>query len=161
KGRHVWAALNDAGVGGKFTADEIARQIQITRLQAGSDGEIHYHLRSITENPALNTIVRKEYAVPALVPSTPWLDSTPPNKPKLTVTLEKDSANARWENGGAKPARWWVLQTRDGNTWTTDILPGAQNSHYFEKPTFDAISIRAVDRLGNLSAPDVLAAKKD
>lgn len=160
KGRHVWAALNDAGVGGKFMADEIARQIQITRLQTGSSGDVHYHLRSITENPALNAIVRKEYAVPALVPATPWLDSIPPEKPKLTITAEKDSANVRWKNEGAKPARWWVLQFQTGNVWTTEILPGVQTSRYFDKPNFDAISIRAVDRLGNLSAPDVWEAKK-
>jgi uncharacterized lipoprotein YddW (UPF0748 family) len=160
QGRHIWAAVNDAGVGGKFTAAEIGRQIQLTRLQAGSSGEVHYHLRSITENPALRAVVSNEYNTPALVPTTPWMDSTRPEKPQLSVFGGENSAKVSWNNAGPKPARWWVMQTLQAGKWTTQILPAVQTTYYFEKPAFDAISIRAVDRLGNLSAPEVLAVEK-
>ena len=75
KGRHVFAALNDAAVGEKFPADEITRQIQIVRTQTSVSGEIHYHLRSVAENPALAAVVQSQYAQPALVQTSPWINS--------------------------------------------------------------------------------------
>ncbi|HEY2329900.1 MAG TPA: family 10 glycosylhydrolase [Verrucomicrobiae bacterium] len=148
---HVFAALNDAGVGTKFSADEIARQIQAVRTQTSNGGEVHYHLRSITDNPALAAVVRVQYALPALVPVTTWLDSTPPEKPGLTVTGGNNSTSIGWENGGAEPAQWWLLQVCRSNLWTTEILPAAQTNRVLEISKPDAVSLRAVDRLGNLS----------
>jgi uncharacterized lipoprotein YddW (UPF0748 family) len=160
KTHHVYAALNDAAVGTKFSADEIARQIQIVRAQNGNGGEIHYHLRSVLENPALAAAVRAQYAQPALVPATPWLDALPPEKPKLSVTAGENSTSLRWENNGTEPAKWWVLQVCHSNIWTTEILPAAQTIRELPVSKPDAVSLRAVDRLGNLSAPTVLAPRK-
>jgi uncharacterized lipoprotein YddW (UPF0748 family) len=74
-GRRVYAALNDAAVGSKFSEDEIGRQIEAVRAQAGNSGEIHYHLRNLLENPALAKIVAQKYAQPALPPLMPWLET--------------------------------------------------------------------------------------
>ena len=73
QGRRVYAALNDAAVGSKFSEDEIGRQIDVVRALAGNSGEIHYHLRNLLENPALAKIVAQKYAQPALPPLMPWL----------------------------------------------------------------------------------------
>ena len=156
KGRHVWAGLYDA----KFPADEITRQIQAVRTQTGNGGAIHYHLRSVLENAALTASTRAQYAQPALIPATPWLDSTPPEKPRLTATAEKYSARARWENEGAEPAQWWLLQVLTGGNWRTEILPAGQTARRFDNFLPEAISLRAVDRLGNLSPPAVLVPRK-
>ena len=59
--------------------------MQIVRRQPGVSGEIFYHLRNLFDNHALTDVVRAEYPQPALVPASPWLDSTPPDKPKLTI----------------------------------------------------------------------------
>lgn len=160
RNHHVYAALNDAAVGGKFPANEIARQIQTVRAQSSNGGEIHYHLRNVLEHSALNAVVREKYAQPALIPAMTWLDSTPPEKPKLSATGEKTYTSLRWENGGAEPAKWWLLQVCRSNVWTTEILPASETNRVLEffKPT--AISLRAVDRLGNVSAPMVLEPKK-
>ncbi|MEI8289223.1 MAG: family 10 glycosylhydrolase [Verrucomicrobiota bacterium] len=155
KGRHVWAGLYDA----KLPADEITRQIQAVRAQAGG-GAIHYHLRNLLENAALAASTRIQYAQPALIPATPWLDSTPPEKPGLTVAAGKYSAGARWENAGAEPAQWWLLQVLNGGNWRTEILPAGQTARRFESLLPEAISLRAVDRMGNLSAPAVLVPRK-
>ena len=160
KNHHVFAALNDAAVGGKFSADEIARQIQAVRTQSGNGGEIHYHLRSVLENPALAATVRAEYAQPALVPAATWLDPTPPEKPKLTVTGEKNSISIHWENGGVETAQSWVLQVCRSNLWTTEILPAAQTSRTLEISRPEAVSLHAVDRAGNMSSPTVLVPRK-
>jgi hypothetical protein len=36
---------------------------------------VHYHLRTLLENPALAKIVAAKYAQPALPPLMPWLGS--------------------------------------------------------------------------------------
>jgi uncharacterized lipoprotein YddW (UPF0748 family) len=74
QGRRVYAALNDAAVGTKFSADEIGRQIDDVRTQTSNGGEVHYHLRNLLENPALAKIVAQKYAQPALPPLMPWLE---------------------------------------------------------------------------------------
>lgn len=161
KHRHLWPGLNAAGVGENFSANEIARQIQVVRRQPGASGEIFYHLRNLVDNPVLAEIIRAEYPQSALVPASPWLDSTPPDKPKLTVTNEKNSRlSVRWENSVGEPVWLWVLQFRVNGIWTTQILPANQTSRVLENPAPDAISIRAVDRTGNLSAPMVLSPQK-
>jgi uncharacterized lipoprotein YddW (UPF0748 family) len=155
KGRHVYAGLNDAAVGSKFTADEISRQIQTVRRQSSNGGEIHYHLRSVLENPALAAAVRSQYAQPALIPATTWLDATPPAKPGLTVSAGKNSAAIRWQNNGTEPAKLWVFQIRCDGHWLTEILPAPETSRTINGMVPEAVAIRAVDRLGNLSGPAV------
>ena len=160
RGRAVFAGLNDAAVGKTFSTDEIARQIQAVRKQTSNGGEIHYHLRSVTDNPALTTAVRAQYAQPALVPAMPWIAATPPLKPKLTVDTGIDSAHARWENSGGEMPRNWLFQSRVNGDWTTQIFPGGQTDYYFDNAKPDAISLRAVDRLGNLSGPAIWTPRK-
>ena len=150
KGRHLWPGLYDA----KLPTDEIARQIQAVRAQCVADaGTVHYHLRSVLENPALAAAVKAQYAQPALVPPSPWIDAVPPERPKVSITATKNSVTIRWENGGAEPARWWLLQTCVGTVWTTAVLPASQGGRILNSGNVAAISVRAVDRLGNLSAP--------
>jgi uncharacterized lipoprotein YddW (UPF0748 family) len=158
KGRNLWPGLDAAAVGEKFSAGEIARQIEITRDQAGASGEIFYHLRNLTGNSAINDIIRNEYPQAALVPPSPWLDSFPPDKPNLIIAENtRTNLSVHWENSGGEPAWLWVLQSRTtNNVWTTEILPASQTNHDFEDASHDIISIRAVDRVGNLSQPAAL-----
>jgi uncharacterized lipoprotein YddW (UPF0748 family) len=159
KGRNVFAALNDAAAGEKFPADEIARQIQTVRGQAAGSGEIHYHLRSIAENPELAAAVQSQYAQPALVPASPWIATAPPPKPRLTVDTGANSAHVRWENLTGEPPRWWLLQSRTNGIWTTQIFPSGRTDGYLENGISDVVSLRAVDQLGNLSEPAVWTPK--
>ncbi len=159
RGCHIWPVLADSSVGGKFSNDEIPRQIQIVRRQSDA-GEIHFHLRTVLENRVVTDAVRAAYAQPALVPATPWLDFTSPDEPRLTVATGKNSALARWKNSGGGQIRWWLLQFRTNAVWTTEILPANQASRTFENSIPDAIAIRAVDRLGSASEPAVLSPRK-
>jgi uncharacterized lipoprotein YddW (UPF0748 family) len=154
RGRHVWPALNDAFVGVKFPADEIPRQVQIIR-QKSDPGAVHFHLRSLLENPALAAAVRAQYLPPALVPPTPWILAPPPLKPKLMVDTGNNSAHVRWENSSVEPPRGWLLQARANGLWTTQIFPPGRQDAYLDNVSADAISVRAVGRLGNLSEPAV------
>jgi len=158
KGRNLWPGLGAVNVGEKWKAVEIARQIQAIRAQSDDGGEIFYHLRSVLDNQALASSIRAEYAQPALVPASPWLDAATPDKPVLSMTIGNNSTvTASWKSGGT-PARLWVLQCQATNkVWTTQILPANQTSHVFAISNLDIISICAVDRAGNLSAPAVLS----
>jgi uncharacterized lipoprotein YddW (UPF0748 family) len=156
RGRHVYVALDDT----KFTADEITRQILTVRTQTSVGGEIQYHLRSVVENPALAAAVQFQYVQPAVVPTSPWIEAVPPEKPKLYAATENSVTSIRWFSPASEPPRWWLLQVRTANDWTTEILPGSQTGRILYNSNPDAISIRAVDRLGNLSAPMVLSPQR-
>ncbi len=159
KNRNLWPGLAAVNVGEKWKADEIARQIQTIRAQYGVNGEIFYHLNNLSGNSALAGVIRNAYPQAALVPASPWLDAAPPDKPKLVVA-ENARANlqAQWDNSGGEPAWLWVFQFRGtNNVWTTEILPANRTGHVFENSNPEIISIRAVNRTGNLSAPTVLS----
>ena len=68
------------------------------RANSPAGGEIHFHLRSVTQNPALADAVRAQYSQPALVPASPWLDSIPPDKPKLTIGESCAGLRFQWEH---------------------------------------------------------------
>jgi uncharacterized lipoprotein YddW (UPF0748 family) len=160
-GRHLWSGLSAANVGEKFPAVEIARQIDITRAQPGASGEIFYHLRNLTDNPALAGMVRARYAQSALPPASPWLAGSPPDRPRLTATIRNPSSvSLRWETSGAKPAWLWILQSQTNQVWTTQILPAGVTAWTFGNSRPDVVSIRAVDRLGNESPPVTLTPVK-
>jgi uncharacterized lipoprotein YddW (UPF0748 family) len=156
KGRHLWPGLEASNVGGKWEPDEIARQIKITRNQPAACGEIFYHLRSLTDNPALAAMVRAEYTQTALVPASPWLDSVPPDKPKLTIGESFAGLRFQWETSGGEPAWLWILQFRTNEVWTTEILPANQTSQTFFNSRPEIIAVSAVDRVGNVSSPAAL-----
>ena len=122
KGRHLWPGLYDVSAGKEFSTDEIPQQIQIAREQSAG-GEIHFHLRSVTQNPTLADALRRLYSQPALVPASPWLDSVPPDKPKLDIGESRAGLRFQWESSGGKPAWLWILQYRTNEVWATEILP--------------------------------------
>ena len=95
-------------------------------------------------------------AEPALVPASPWLDSVPPDKPKLTVAGNSHSSlRVNWETAG-EPAWLWILQYRTNEVWATEILPAHQMTRTFENFKPELIAVSAVDRTGNLSSPAVI-----
>ena len=159
RGRHVWPALADSKVGTDFTLAEIPQQVQIIR-QKSDPGAVHYHLRSVLDNPALAAAVRAQYAFPALVPTSPGLNGTSPPPAKLWVYLQGKTAQAEWQNGPGRAAGWWLLQARANGAWTTQIVPGARLDSYLDNVSPDAVALRAVDRLGNLSEPLIWTPKK-
>jgi uncharacterized lipoprotein YddW (UPF0748 family) len=156
KGRHLWPGLAASNVGGKWEPDEIARQIKIARSQPGSSGDIFYHLRSLTDNRVLTDIVRTAYPQTALVPASPWLDSVPPDKPKLGIGESRAGLRFQWETSDGKPAWLWILQYRTSEAWTTEILPAGQTSWTFFNSRPEVVAVSAVDRTGNLSSPAAL-----
>ena len=146
--RQLWPGL--AHMNG---TEEIVRQIQLTRKQTGASGEIHWSMKSLqnSQRGVADVLGRDSYAQPALVPSFPWLDPTPPPVPNLVVTAAKGAdARASWTAGAGEPVWLWVLQSRAGGNWRTEILPRSQTSRSLNGA--DAVAVTAVDRCGNTSA---------
>jgi uncharacterized lipoprotein YddW (UPF0748 family) len=151
KGRHLWPGMSTASAG-KWKPDEIPNQIRITRKTAGSTGHIHWNMKGVMRNAPLAETLQKElYAEPALIPASPWLDKSPPGKPKLTAsTPSAHKVDVKWQPTGVEKPYRWVLQTRTGQKWATEILPANTLSRTLDRRP-EAIAVTAVDRAGNMS----------
>jgi len=149
KNRHLWAGLNTVKVGESWSSSEILNQVKLTR-QFGSHGHIHYNISEFTRNPGFAKQIRASaYPTVALPPASPWLDRTPPPRPKLDV-IKGSSSPATWTPGKGESAHRWLVQVKSGATWKTTVLTGSLHQHQLT-PQADAIVVRAVDRCANLS----------
>ena len=151
KHRHIWPGMNSLNVGGKWQPSEIVNQIKVTRRFSDS-GHVHWSISALMKNAALdNALMSEIYQQPALIPASPWLNATSPPPPKLTVSAGKKSAHLEWKNSPGEPARWWVVQSRENGNWTTQIFPASRLDCYLDQSSPEAVCVRAVSRVGNLS----------
>ena len=88
-----------------FRPTKFHGKFKSSATQTDHGGEVHYHLRSLTENPALAAAVRAQYAQPALVPASPWIAAPPVLKPKLTVDTGKVPRMSAGKIPVSNPAR--------------------------------------------------------
>jgi uncharacterized lipoprotein YddW (UPF0748 family) len=158
--QNVRARLLAAGlytVGRNWAPEEILGQIRLCRSQAGVAGHVHWDMKALSRNGALNAALEREvYNEPALVPPTPWLERGTPSKPVLYVTADSGSPVLSWT--AAEPARTkiWLLQTRNQGRWSNQILPGSARSITFSRAGPEVMALSCVDRCGNQSVPAVL-----
>ncbi len=158
--RHVWPGLNTVRIGPTRSTLEIVNQIKLTRAQPGTGGEIHWSIKPLLQNRSgiADKLARELYTQPALVPASPWLGKETPGKPTLAVGEDtaKGTLVVQWQPTGNEKAAWWVLQTKFGSAWRTDIFAASQTAAAFKLATPpDVISVSAVDRCGNASASAV------
>jgi len=111
--RHLWPGLADYETGQRFSNDEIARQIDVTR-ELKDQGAIHFHLRNLVENQTLYNSISRKYVVPALVPASPWLDAQPPETPKIQASFVSRMVRVNWQSGGVKQVRNWASAQQGG-----------------------------------------------
>ena len=100
-------------------------------------------------------MARESYARPALIPASPWLSHDLPGKPVLVAVQKNGFLNVAWSPSRPEKVQSWVLQRREGDKWITDILSGSITSKGL-KTEPRCISIRAVDRYGNMSSATAL-----
>src|SRR4051812_406034 len=162
KGRHIWAGNYLDKVTGTSTgwpAQELLDQIAATRAQPGATGNVYFSMRSFMfgRDNLPQKLVAGPYAEKALIPASPWIDSTPPAAPLVRVGRDPSSASTTVsiQPQGAEAAWLWTVRTRVGSNWTTDIIPGFQRFLMIPRPVIggpDEVAISAVDRNGNESA---------
>jgi len=156
--RHLWPGL-DVARADQWRPGEIAGQIRLVREEAGVTGYICYSASSLMRDTevsaALPESVNRE---PALVPASPWLAKNRPSKPALFMNGLKggDLQLMLGKPSQRDDTRWWLIQTRSGEKWTTEIIPGREWAKHFGNCRPDTIAVSRIDRAGDASQPVVL-----
>jgi uncharacterized lipoprotein YddW (UPF0748 family) len=158
-GRHIWVGNYTSrvmGEGANWPASELLEQIRLTRADSGASGNLHFSMNVFMQNrdSLVDRLVAGPYAVPALVPASPWLDKRPPSAPRARAQVDTLSGRTTVSIAptGTIPVRSWVVRSRFGDTWTTSIVPGSVREHSFA--TSDAaarpnlIVVTAIGRTG-------------
>jgi uncharacterized lipoprotein YddW (UPF0748 family) len=166
KKRHLFPGLDDTktvSLGLDATAErnrkrwpdqEILNQIRLSRKQSGVDGHIHWNMKSLMRNQALDDELQTQiYTQPALVPASPWLGDGALPKPALVVAeANANKLRLTWTAGPGSKAWLWLVQARSGGEWRTEILSGENMSATWTRDLPEVVAISAVDKNGNLSA---------
>jgi len=163
KSRLLVPGLDSTKTRGKWNPNEIVRQISFARKQHGAAGHIHWNMKSLMNNSTLADVLQSElYAQPALMPATPWLDNTRPSRPRLTLqnTNSISTATFIWHSTSPDRIFVWLLQTRSGAKWITEVLPGKTCCHTLQGPNPDVVAVTAIDRNGNASLPASLELRR-
>ena len=155
--RHVWPGLAAYRVGAAnnpFSATEIPDQISATRARLGATGAILYNTTVTLKRAggAVASAIAPLYAARAIPPASPWLGSTPPAVPAMTVS----GNTLQVSPGSALPVRWWVVRARQSNEWSTRVVFGGERSVVLAPGTNRAV-VNAVDQAGNVSAASTWA----
>ncbi len=158
QGRHLWPGLATNRVSdGSYPVREIEDQIRETRRRVGVTGNIHYSYKVFPRNPSGLTATLRSglYAQRAVVPASPWLDSTAPARPTVLGMREGTSWILRIDagSGGSAPF-WYVVSIKTASGWRSDTIPAASGpARYTLANTSGVVGlvVRAVDRLGNES----------
>jgi uncharacterized lipoprotein YddW (UPF0748 family) len=163
--RNIYAGLNaslaDNTKGKGRGASELTDQIRLTRAQEGAAGDVFFSMSTFMQDPdsVAEKIARESYAAPALPPASPWLDASAPGEPQAIARLDMQSGEMMLDMDPApgQKAPWlWVIQAHTSNGWSTQILPGAENTHLLAalgESTPREVWAYAVGRTGNLSRP--------
>jgi len=154
KERHLLAGLDATKTENNWSVQEIVNQIRVTRQQNGVSGHIHWDMKSLMNNSTLAEMLQGDlYAQPALVPAASWLDNSRPSRPQLAVqnTNSVSRVSFTWHSTSADQVSVWLVQSRSGSKWITEVLPGKSNSRTFQGPNPGAVVVTAIDRSGNAS----------
>ncbi len=176
EGRHLWPGLYTSRALDVRGVDEIVNQVMVTRgFMPDAPGTVHFSMRALMNNTAglVDSLVARPYAVPALVPATPWLDDRPPEPPAIGADIDGKRGVVAWEPApGGGDAFLWVVYIRQGDIWRHQILgPGERSFSFCIEPGTGAdaqeddtpppapvthVAVSAVDRTGNESVRTVI-----
>jgi uncharacterized lipoprotein YddW (UPF0748 family) len=156
KGRYIWPGLATYRIGTTptFTADEINRQIEMTREKGMiPPGAIHFSLKPMKKDLGgiQGTLMNGAYKQDAVMPSFPWINTLPPKAPKIAISKDARYVRIRWT---ADPKRAFrnIVDVKDASGWSTSIVPAAERSMSLSAGRrIERVVIRSVDRLGNVS----------
>jgi uncharacterized lipoprotein YddW (UPF0748 family) len=144
KGRHYWPGNYTSRVGTNETwsANELVNQIGVTRRQGTATGNVHFSMSvfmpprgAAVQRPERDSLAerlkRETYAIPALVPASPWLSSGAERLAPPALRQERDArTGATFIVASAPPnqiVRTWIVRKWDGRAWTTELRPADVN----------------------------------
>lgn len=157
--RHLWPGNHTNKITDTSTSwdpEEINNQIAATRAQEGATGNVHFSGRAFKRNHqnVIDRLRTGPYADQALVPASPWLKDTAPEKPLLTLISDDQSGEtiASWKNNDSEDPFLWAIYLKENGNWSWQILP-AKNEENLKIKIGNAteIAVSAIDRAGNES----------
>jgi hypothetical protein len=157
----VWPGGAITRVGKRLPAEEIIRQIELTR-RSPQPGYIHWSLTSLLKNPENleSKLISGVYADPAIVPATRPAGSGG-SKPSIRFEKKSGSTSIQWRLPNGQVPRAWALQTRKGDRWRTEIIGGRVQSRDFTASAApEIVAITAILRNRGTSPTAVLEMAK-
>jgi uncharacterized lipoprotein YddW (UPF0748 family) len=155
QGRHIWPGLYAS----RLPAAELLAQIELMRARREPGGHAHFSMVALAQNRdgLADRLRTGPYAVPALVPASPWLVGGVPAAPVPVVSRvrrggERLHVAITPDVGVARHALWW--READG-LWRLRIAPASAAPIELASATgarIEALVLSAVDRVGNESA---------
>ena len=119
-------------------------------------GHIHWNLTAVMKNPdnLQQKLLAQSYQEPAVVPI---LGSPTSSLPKPVLKVSKDQV--RWDlPSSANEVHQWIVQTRSGSDWKTQVLPKNAHTKVFSDGKIpDTIVVSALDRF-RVASPAALEA---
>jgi hypothetical protein len=164
KGRYIWPGSTLSGLGktgaDAWTAEDIVQQFTFVRTVNNSPGHVIWNFnRILADQSGVRTaLAQRVYNEQAIAPAFTWLDAKPPAKPAIATRPDTGLKTIVQWSATEKELPWlWVLQTRTGGAWTTEVIPGQFNARTFTRDkTPDLVAVTAIDRCGNASVPELL-----
>jgi uncharacterized lipoprotein YddW (UPF0748 family) len=123
KKRHIWPGNIPSRQVGKakgWSDTEIGDQIKATRQQTGASGNVHFSMKALmSKETSVSKNLEASYAEPAVVPASPWLGGTGPERPKVQQIKQ---GQALFEIQ-AKGATQIAVQFEQNEKWKLKLLP--------------------------------------
>lgn len=164
--RHLWPGMNVGDTSTKGV-NETLSQIMITRgMLPQSMGAIHWSLSSVIKNSNLSkALAESHYKKESLVPASPWLGNKSPEAPSVTTHKTPEGISVGWSHRKDKQVFRWVVYKKYGAVWTYQLMNRNDRNAVIAASVKDktgkeieltAVSVTAVDRLGNESEREVV-----
>lgn len=169
--RHIWPGLYTSRLRTTnitWPLEEITGQVYTSRGFPGVTGMVHFSMRTFMENSGnINrNLAAGPHAQTSIIPSSPWIMSHRPQKPKVSVHDYNHYWSLYLRPGEAfDDVRWYVVRKKYQDWWETEILPAAriETVYYGGDAMIRPVNIvvTAVNRIGiestayqlDLSAP--------
>ena len=159
KHRHIWPGLASYRVTEQsarhIPAREIVDEIDTMRVRDAALGHILYNMTSLMKDPdSLDEKLATRYAVPALVPASPWLGARAPARPSIRMAPDTVTGDMVVRLAPAAKERVWLWTVRalGPSGWASDVLPGWLRVHRLADPASTRVLVTAVSRTGIESA---------
>lgn len=174
KGRHMWPGnyTSRVGTAAAWTADELANQIAVTRRQGNATGNVHFSMSAFMPSTAspgaraerdslASRLIHDTYAIPALVPASPWLSNAASAPVAAIVREDRDARTGATFLLATLPAqqvaRTWIISRWDGRNWSREFRPadGSTLTLAIAANTGEGVGywISWTDRVGTESPP--------
>ena len=155
--RHIWAGLFTSRILPATTTDkpswepdEILSQIALVRASKPGTGHVHFSMVALQQNRRglADVLQAKAYAMPALVPASPWLEMGAPAVPKVVAAAAGEGQlRLTLQTSDGEPAARYALWLRYCERWELRLT--RESELRLPMAELNALVVSAIDRIGN------------